>query len=497
MPLFRFPSSDNYLQDKQDLDIKINEKTFSVKKKVCIFLSKTIAEELKKYPNKTFISFTINNKNFIGGFDEYSTYIEKLLNGEPIYIFQQNSDFLSSFAHELEIETLSSFISDLIFDENIINDFYINAKETKDFNSFYKAVSSIHDSSNIDNAVKKTISMINLYQSTEILRAILSIFERCPLINISQMLTFFLHIEEEKKGFIQEAIMFMLKEIQFFKSSKVYQISIFILHAFYKNNYIKKETLDDIFHKTKYPLLFIDVFGIENYNLSRFQIIENELKPLKEKNYELHDKACLEGHSPDYFLCLIRNDDLDRIITYNLDDLQPRIQPSIYERISLINTSKCSLIEYSAFFGSTKTFKYFTTVFPEHDYQNCMIYAFAGGSKEIVSLLYNSKANHATLEYKLPDLKIAAEFHQNAILTWHLQNYSEQIDESYIQAALNGYNFEGFCILIKNGFSFFDILIATTISANAIFLDYLLRLLYNFPKEIGKKYLNGRKIFVY
>ena len=94
-----------------------------------------------------------------------------------------------------------------------------------------------------------------------------------------------------------------------------------------------------------------------------FHFLRNSLKieGLKMDDWKLHKQLIQEGVIPSDIARAIRNDDVEKLQEISSQtnfDFNQCIEPSIYERCSYINNGDVSLIDYAAFFGSIKCFRF-------------------------------------------------------------------------------------------------------------------------------------------
>ena len=123
---------------------------------------------------------------------------------------------------------------------------------------------------------------------------------------------------------------------------------------------------------------FGDTFCIE--------FIKN-IDELSKNDWKFHRRLVREGVNPSYIAKVIRSDDikiLQEISSQNNFDFNQTIEPSLYERFSYINENNVSLIDYAAFFGSTKCFKFL--MLNGSDLKNTAKFVVASGNEEIIKL---------------------------------------------------------------------------------------------------------------
>ena len=128
-----------------------------------------------------------------------------------------------------------------------------------------------------------------------------------------------------------------------------------------------------------------EVVGDEFHEEKRvfFQNIEE----LSNNDWELHKQLLREGNNPSSIAKAIRNDNveiLQEIASQSNFDFNQIILPSVYERVPFVNQKYVSLIDYAAFFGSIKCFKFL--LLNGSDLTRAIKFAIAGGNMEIIKL---------------------------------------------------------------------------------------------------------------
>lgn len=172
------------------------------------------------------------------------------------------------------------------------------------------------------------------------------------------------------------------------------------------------------------------------------------LKKLDPDLYERSDEI-RELRKIDYgdnkILQYVQNDSIIEFISYINEtnfDLEQPINPYFLETNILLTKYSLKLIDYSAFFGSIKIFKYLVL-------QKCCLdhdlwfYAIHGGNSEIIQILEDSDVFPQYYSYYITCVKYAIICHQNEIANNIINNYLENIDISsdIIKQSLKSYNF--------------------------------------------------------
>ena len=108
---------------------------------------------------------------------------------------------------------------------------------------------------------------------------------------------------------------------------------------------------------------------------------------LSKNDWAHHKRLFVEGINPSKIVNLIQRDDveeLQEIPSQNNFNFNQTIETSLYERFSFVSEINVSLIDYSAFFGSIKCFKFL--LLNGSDLKNSGKFAVASGNIEIINL---------------------------------------------------------------------------------------------------------------
>ena len=163
-------------------------------------------------------------------------------------------------------------------------------------------------------------------------------------------------------------------------------------------------------------------FHISNDPFSKEFI--NNIEELSKNDWELHKQLVREGVNPSNIAKAIRIDDVEKlqeISSQNNFDFNQKIEPSLYERFSFVNEENVSLIDYAAFFGSIKCFKFL--LLNGSNLTNSGKFAVAGGNIEIINLCEQNQSSFKG------SFEAGIEFHRNDIFRYIYDNKIERFSE--------------------------------------------------------------------
>ncbi|KAK8845749.1 hypothetical protein M9Y10_020667 [Tritrichomonas musculus] len=249
---------------------------------------------------------------------------------------------------------------------------------------------------------------------------------------------------------------------------------------FFKNeihNYFSDEEIFNIFHSNKRITLFIFKEKIINSNKSFWLTFRkekyrnykydfyllNEFKEFfitndKEKMLYSNLQKVQPIFSNDYIfektreigencinVCLIiRKDSLDEFISYvnkkNIS-LDSSFQPSVFETNSFLIKNKANLIDYSAFFGSIRIFKYLLKMNVTQS-PSLMLYAIHGNNYQIIHILEDNKTDIDDNDYYFNCFIESIKCHHNELAEYFKNKMSQGLNEAAIIKMLKYYNFE-------------------------------------------------------
>ena len=147
---------------------------------------------------------------------------------------------------------------------------------------------------------------------------------------------------------------------------------------------------------------------------------------------------------------MIRRDDFEKlqeISSQGKFDFNQKIAPSLYERFSFINKENVSIIDYAAFFGSIKCFKFLLK--NGSNIMNSYKYAVAGGNKEIIKICEQKYAAFNGV------CAAAVRFHRNDIFR---NIYYKEMQFSTSEIKLKKLRELGLLCLLFNNYEVFSFL---------------------------------------
>ena len=279
--------------------------------------------------------------------------------------------------------------------------------------------------------------------------------------------------------------MFLLEYKSVFRYQDYNKIPFLLLHSLYEKGLILKNDIINLFNSKPYPFLLIDILGFDKNKLSEYNISKKEKELISAHDYIQHKKGCNEGHSQSYILCAIRDDDVESVQKYftkntktTPKDLVPKDE---YEKCSLIDNGQCSYIDYSAFFGSIKCFKYFFINETNYNYSMMIEYSIAGGNKEIIHHCIKQYTNFTNA------FSLASKFHQFQVAKWLKENKYVQFTNQTIKDCLDHFDFISLEYILEDGFSLFDLFILSVCSNNSLLYTYIMNMISSFHKD---EYIN-------
>ena len=247
--------------------------------------------------------------------------------------------------------------------------------------------------------------------------------------------------------------------------NKIEQILLFFKDTIKK--FFSKEEIFKIFQSNKRILLFLlreklinakqiaTAVNNQECNHSYFYYFFPEIKILVDKelitSFSITDfnKFNLNreiGENDDYICQLIRNDLIEEFIIYvNKNDLplSTKVKPSIFETHPFLTEKEPSLIEYSAFFGSTQIFRYLYLNQTNLNTKTFWIYAIHGNNPELIQFLYDNKIIPSDEIYQIC-LKEAIKCHHNEMAEYIINNRGKNDQKAIFSQSIRHFNFHFF-----------------------------------------------------
>ncbi|OHT01771.1 hypothetical protein TRFO_31288 [Tritrichomonas foetus] len=209
------------------------------------------------------------------------------------------------------------------------------------------------------------------------------------------------------------------------------------------------------------------------------------------ENHLQHIELIKIGENPDDIPNAIRHDDCDTLQllmkTSNFD-LNGRATSSIYECISFIN-KKQTYVEYAAFFGSIKCFKYLTlngARFPRYAFE----VSLAGGHVEMIRLIAQQQEVESSYNNSCFNTIL---FHRKELFDWLILNHPNAVKnyEILAQKCIDESSYLIFESLLMeganpNGQNKNPLLITAVLNDNLRLLDFLLKIEFVDPNAKDK-----------
>lgn len=230
-----------------------------------------------------------------------------------------------------------------------------------------------------------------------------------------------------------------------FKNNK--RIILFLLNEqiIKPNNYIACIITKNDYKRKKYPNYFYPEFKpLFKEELIR-EIIQNDTDSnYSDENIEFFNEKRKSGENEDFICKLIRNDSVEDFV-YNINkaniSLSSEIRPSIFETNPFLLEKMPTIIEYSAFYGSIKIFKYLYLNKVELT-PSLWNYAIHGNYSELIHLLeeiqlkpINNSFNQCFYE--------SIKCHHNELAEYLRSNFLNDTEFVFdIQKVFDYYNYE-------------------------------------------------------
>lgn len=234
----------------------------------------------------------------------------------------------------------------------------------------------------------------------------------------------------------------------------------------------------------------------------KFDTFEPNYSKVSSNNWQLHKDLSFCGRNEQPIAVAIRKDDIDvvqKIISEQALKKNSTIKPSIYERFTMMNVKKNSnsdsdkeeegikLIDFSAFFGAIKTFKFLLLNGFEMSPMT-FSYAICGGVSEIIHICEEKKCEtKGALFY-------AIRFHRHDLFDWLIDTKGEDITKydpfKIAREVVKFFNMTTLVNLIQRGFDPTFFVIPAIECRNLLLLEYLAtvqHINFNLPIQMSKR----------
>ncbi|KAK8848020.1 hypothetical protein M9Y10_019073 [Tritrichomonas musculus] len=230
------------------------------------------------------------------------------------------------------------------------------------------------------------------------------------------------------------------------------------------NEYITQIILSKF--SKKYPQYFFDEIRPLIHEEER-RILEKEFSTYDNKFFNNYEENHLQGQNHSYLCNLIRNDSVEDFISYvnqmSSSILNSKIDHSIFESNSFLLKKNPSLIEYTAFFGSTQIFQYLKYNGVNID-PSLWLYAIHSGNPEMIHLLEDLHVEPYFGSY-CECLIEAIKCHHNDIAYYIQSNLldfndsnSQIIGEKIVNCSIKYHNYSFFPDYLNNQYVFYSFL---------------------------------------
>ena len=175
-------------------------------------------------------------------------------------------------------------------------------------------------------------------------------------------------------------------------------------------------------------------YSILNENPELIPVIE---KIDIEQHYMLRKRGCNENP----LAVLIRDDNIDELTReINAKNVNTILDYSYYERFEFVNSKSDmpTLIEYSAFFGSIKSFKFLLNCNARIN-NDLPQFAVAGGNVEIIRICIEKK-----LVFDDECFEVAIRYHQNSIVEYFHRELNKSFSRKSVLLSVKSHNYQQF-----------------------------------------------------
>ncbi|OHS95321.1 hypothetical protein TRFO_38572 [Tritrichomonas foetus] len=435
--------------------IIINNKKFRTTKPKAFYLSPVLKNFSDKYPDFNSCKLEIEDA------EQYEELISSIFAMKDISINIENIDFLKRFSRKLQISLFDSA-----------------------FQEFENYFDLVEETTNEDQNLKtlKIMERTFLKLSNERIDRSFQLLQKCKIddltfstslygICISQPQKIDIYIElltKYKAVTINKFKDIVFDNLKSQKKQEIYYIIYQMIHyQILDNKELIKRTNGCL------PLFYAHLLNPKKITdiLHEDQTIDFDLTESSNNNWELHHKNCINGKNEHPIAVIIRRDDIDTLQQFLSQNNFPKnatIPISIYERFSFINERNVKLIDFAAFFGSIKCFKFLMLNDFDFSIHQTFVYAVCGGMSEIVHLCEEKKC-----EIK-GSLLASVQFHRHDFFDWLIDIKNMNYSDDLIPAQLLQYfNITSLINCINRGIDPTKFIFPSVLNGNLIFLKYL------------------------
>lgn len=352
--------------------------------------------------------------------------IELLLQNRKIHYNSSNDLFLFEFAKELQIQSIEDMAENW---------------EIYELQKVEEIIFNINDI-NIDKYQKKLVKKTNLVGKETICRMIINAcIARPSKTHIYQQLIQFLQIESVFSRILLNTMKFLHGAISVREEKS--QTICFLARHMHDRGFIKMSQIPDIWPCA--PPFFADS--------------SDRLCAAAEEERLAYRMLAADGVNPGPVAAMLRADDIDsfqKVACNPAFDMNQKVKPSEFEKCDFINNRPCSLLEYSAFFGALRCFKYILLDEGTAHSAELMKYAIAGGSAEIVHIC--EQLGDASFK---DARELAIKFHRWDIFEWLCDSKCQDDLQSE-----DFYSFANQCIRFSNFGTLSYLLLAKEVDLN-------------------------------
>ena len=266
--------------------------------------------------------------------------------------------------------------------------------------------------------------------------------------------------------FINSLLLTHLKKaLEYFSSSELYDIfeCYIIKLALFENNYIDIDTIIENSVQDYFCFFFFcnEIKEMDEIFYQQYLILNPPFKSVMDQVYSVDHLVLRKiGLNHNKIAKIIRNDDLDvfqtELSSTNLNINEP-IPFSFYDLNSILNikTFMPSMIEYAAFYGSSRIFKFLWMNNAERS-ERILLFSVASGNYDIIHLI------ESEMKYNEACLDMAIRYHHNDLISYINESKEISYTTSSFVESLNQYHISE----LVNMFSLFE----ETIKTNKAFV---------------------------